>query len=138
GGRSVTLTDTGTGTITDNDTAVYTINDQTVNEAAGTLTFTVSVSAAVDIPVTIGVSYADVSTDPAGDFDHTADTATFAALDTADKTVTVTITNDNIVEALETFRASLGTATALGGRSVTLTDTGTGTITDNDTAINTT
>ena len=44
------------------------------------------------------------------------------------------ITDDNIVEATETFTASLSTATALGGRSVALTDTATGTITDNDTA----
>jgi hypothetical protein len=43
-GYSTTLSDTGTGTITDNDTATFTINDVTVNEAAGTLTFTVSLS----------------------------------------------------------------------------------------------
>ena len=59
---------------------------------------------------------------------------TFAALSTTPQTVSVPITDDNIVEATETFTASLSTATALGGRSVDLTDTGTGTITDNDTA----
>ena len=36
------LSDTGTGTVTDNDTATFTIDDQTVDEADGTLTFTVS------------------------------------------------------------------------------------------------
>ena len=61
------------------------------------------------------MSYADVST-TAGDFDHTADQVTFGALDVAPKTVTVAITNDNIVEATESFTASLSTATALGGR----------------------
>ena len=44
------------------------------------------------------------------------------------------ITVDGIVEASETFTANLGTATALGGRTVDTTDTGTGTITDDDTA----
>ena len=44
-----------TGAIADNDTAVFTINDQTVDEAAGMLTFTLSLSNPVDVPVTVDV-----------------------------------------------------------------------------------
>ncbi|NND97256.1 MAG: hypothetical protein HKN47_08015, partial [Pirellulaceae bacterium] len=133
GSRSENLTDTGTGTITDNDTATFTINDQTVNESAGTMTLTVSLDNPLDIPVTVDVNYTDASTE-AGDFDHAADSVTFAANDTADKTVTVAITNDDIVELSESFTAALSTATTLGSRNVIHTDTGTGTINDNDTA----
>ncbi len=38
-GHSKDLTDAATGTIIDNDTAIFSIDDATVNEAAGTLTF---------------------------------------------------------------------------------------------------
>ena len=124
---------TATATITDNDTAVFTIEDVTVDEGAGTLVFTVSVSNALDIPVTIDVTYADVTT-AVGDFTHTAGHATFAARSTTAQTVSVPITDDTLVEATETFTASLATATVLGGRSVNLANTGTGTITDNDAA----
>jgi VCBS repeat-containing protein len=134
GGRSVDLSDTGAGTITDNDTATFAINDVTVNEAAGTATFTVSLSNPIDIPINVDISYGGGTATGGGvDYDSSTDTAAFAAGSTAAQTVTVAITNDNLVEAAETFLASLDTATALGGRSVDLSDTATGTITDNDT-----
>jgi hypothetical protein len=113
--------------------AVYAIDDVTVNEGAGTLTFTVSVSEPVDIPVTIDVNYSDVSTS-GGDFDHTLDSVVFPALSTVSQTVTVAISNDNMVEMDETFTVSLDTPTAMGGRGVDTNDTGTGTIQNNDTA----
>ena len=123
--------------VIDNDTAVYTINDVTVGEADGTLTFTVSVSNPVDIAVTIDVSYTDqTATGASGgvgsDYDNDQDQVVFAVLDTADKLVTVAVTDDNIVEAAETFLASLGTSTALAGRSVDTSDQGTGTIANDD------
>jgi Tfp pilus tip-associated adhesin PilY1 len=125
--------DSGTGEITDNDTATFTINDQTVNEDAGTMMFTISLDNALDIAVTVDVSYADVTATGGGtDYDSAADTVNFAAGDTTDKTVTVSITNDSINETTETFTASLSTATDLGGRNTNFTDTGTGTINDND------
>jgi mucin-19 len=133
GTRTTVLTDSGTGTITDNDTATFTIDDQTVDEAAGTLTFTVSISNPVDTAVVVDVSYADVNAE-ADDFDHAADQVTFAALDIADKTVTVSITDDSVVEDNEIFTASLSTATLLGTRTTVLTDTGSGTINNNDSA----
>ncbi len=137
GDRSVDLSDTGTGTITDNDTATFTIDDATVNEFDGMLTFTVSLDTPIDIDVAVDVSYSDVSAtgSPLGigaDYDNIAGQVTFVAGDTTDKMVSVAITDDSEVESDETFTASLSTATALDDRDVILTDTGTGTITDND------
>ena len=126
------LNDTGTGTITDNDIAIFTINDQTVDEAAGILTFTISLSNPVDTAVVIDIRYTDVTT-TAVDFDHDADQVIFAAFDIADKTVTVAIADDSIVEKhSETFTASLSTATALGTRMTDMNDIGWGRILDND------
>jgi hypothetical protein len=137
GGRLSNTTDTGTGTITDNDTATFTINDVTVNEAAGTLTFTVSLSTPIDTMAKVNVSYGGGTAAGGGtDYDSASDPVTFAANSTTAQTVTVAITDDNIVEATESFLASLAldATTPLTGYSTTLSDTGTGTISDNDTA----
>ena len=135
GTRIIDLTDTGTGTITDDDTATFTISDQAVDESAGTLTLTISLDNPVDIPVVVDVTYTDVTATGGNvDYDSAADQVTFAAGDTTDKTVTVAVVNDTLVELSETFTAGLSTATPLGTRIIDLTDTGTGTITDDDTA----
>jgi Ca2+-binding RTX toxin-like protein len=127
-----------TGTITDNDTATFSINNATVNEAAGTATFTVSLDKALDTAVDIDVSYGGGTATGSGtDYDSATDTVSFAAGSTASKTVTVAITDDNLVELTETFTASLAVAsgTPTGARSVIVTDTGTGTITNDDFAV---
>jgi hypothetical protein len=126
--------DSVTANITDNDSATFTIDSQTVDESAGTMTLTVSLDKQIDIPVTVDISYADTSTEP-GDFDHTADAVTFDALDTANKAVTIAITKDDLVELSEQFTASLSTATALGSRTADLSNTAVGTIDDDDSAV---
>jgi len=128
---------TGTGTINNDDTATFSINDMTVDEGAGTLDFTVSLDNAVDIPVVIDVNFTDGTATGGGtDYTSTPLAAAFGPNDTADKTVSVPINDDGISgEIDETFTADLSTATALGGRTVVATDTGTGTITDNDCAL---
>ena len=115
------------------DTAVFTIDDVTVNEGDATATLTVRVSNPIDIPVDVDVAYTDGSTEPT-DFDHTADLASFAALSTAAQQVTIAITDDSIIEASEDFTASLSTTTVLGGRSVNTSDAAIVTILDNDNA----
>ncbi len=136
GARSVDVTDTGTGTISsDNDTATFTIDNQTVSESAGSMTFTVSLDKALDTAVTIDVSYADGSATGGGtDYDSATDSVTFPAGDTAAKTVAVAITADNTVEGAETFTANLAinAGTPVGARAVNVSDTGTGTITNDD------
>ncbi|MFV2068625.1 MAG: Calx-beta domain-containing protein, partial [Pirellulales bacterium] len=130
---SITLGANAASTIQNTDSASISIDNVTVTEGDGTATFTVSISNPIDIPIVIDVNYTDVSTST-GDFDHTADQVTFAANSTTPQQVLVAITDDASPEPIETFTASLSTATALGGRSVDSTDTGTGTIFDNDVA----
>ena len=107
----------------------------TVDEDDGTATFTVSLSNPIDIDVDVDVSYGSGSATGGGvDYDDSVDTVTFLANTTTPQTVTVSINNDGLVEATETFVASLSTTTNLGGRNVNFVDTGVGTINDNDSA----
>ena len=137
GGRTIDVSDTATGTIDDNDSPTFTIDDVTVDEDDGTATFTVSLSNPIDIDVDVDVSYGSGSATGGGvDYDDSVDTVTFLANTTTPQTVTVSINNDGLVEATETFVASLSTTTNLGGRNVNLddVDTGVGTINDDDSA----
>ena len=129
---SITITDTATGTITDNDAAVVTVADVSVNESAGTATITVNLDNDLDQDLTIDVSFGG----DGSDFANTTQQVTWTAGETGDKTFTVAITDDALVEAAtEDFNIALAVnaSTPLGGRNVTTTDTGTLTITDNDT-----
>ena len=124
-GNDVTLTEL---------TATFTIDDVTVNEADGTLTFTVTLDKALDIPVTVTVTFTDNTATGGGvDYTSTSQDIIFLAGETS-HTVTVPINDDNLIESTEDFFASLSTVTPLGGRVVDLTDTGVGTITDNESA----
>ena len=137
----VTVTNTSVTITDDDDPPVLSISSPTVTEGdsgdqtAATLTFTVSLNAASGKTVT--VAYADTETGTAASgTDYTAITAgtlSFAAGET-EKTVTVTVTGDDLDESHETVILRLSSptnATLTGG--VTRLD-GTGTITDDDTA----
>ncbi|MBL7904115.1 MAG: HYR domain-containing protein, partial [Bacteroidales bacterium] len=138
GGLAVTLSDSqGVGTITNDDAAAITINDVTTSEGNSgttTYTFTVSMSAASDDAVTVDYSTADGSATIAdGDYDLSTGTLTFAAGETT-KTITVTINGDTKVENNETFTVVLSNLEN-NGNNVSITDaTGTGTITNDDSA----
>ena len=132
GGRLSDTSDTGTGTITNDDTATYTISDASVTEG-GELSFTVSLSNPVDIDTTVNVTFTDGTTS-AGDFNHTTVPVTFLAGSTTPQVIVVATVTDSIVEADETFTANLALTTPLtGGRLSDTSDTGTGTITNDDT-----
>ncbi|HSI43509.1 MAG TPA: Calx-beta domain-containing protein, partial [Methylotenera sp.] len=128
----------GTGTINDNDAIpTLSINDLTVNEGAGTATFTVTLSAASGQTVTVNYNTASGTALTGGDFGNVSGTLTFAA-GTTTQTITVPIVNDNIYEGLETFKVNLTTpvnATISDSQGIgTIADNGTGTGgTDNDT-----
>lgn len=131
-------TQQATTTITDDDNAVFTINSVSVNEAAGTAVFILSLSNPFDIALSVDVSYGGGTAAGSGvDYDSATDTINFAPGDNANKSVIVAITNDNIVELDETFTASLAinAGTSVGSRTVNTSDTGTGTIVNDDTAI---
>ncbi len=132
GARDVTATDTATGTITDDDSATFTVENVSIEEG-GTALFTVSLDNPIDTAVVVDIDFSG-GTASAADYDNAAQTVTFAAGSTTGQTFSVATTEDNLVELTETFIASLSTATTLGARDVTVTDTATGTITDDDSA----
>ena len=126
----VTSSDTGTGTINNDDSAAVTINDARVTEGGG-LTFRVTLSQAVEGGLTVTPGYSDQS---ASNADYTRNTAGvgFAGNANETRTFTVSTTEDGAVESDETFTVSLSVSNAPAG--ISSTDTGTGTIVDDDVA----
>ena len=137
GARGITVSGTpATGTINDDDDpANLTINSMTVAEDAGTFNLTVTLAAAVAGPVgsgrivTVSVASADGTARTAlGDYTQIpANTLTFMPGETT-KTVAVTVADDMIDEATQSFTVNLSGAT----NANIMTSTGTVMITDND------
>ncbi|GEM_PF-1028122 len=121
---------TATVTILDDDTPpTVSITDQTVGEAVGTATFTVSLSRPMKPGLTASVDFAvDSGTAIAGsDFTATTGTLSFSGAETS-RSITVNITDDTTEETDEVFVVSLSNPS-----QVTLSDNqGLGKITDND------
>ncbi|MDI1298135.1 retention module-containing protein [Methylotenera sp.] len=121
----------GTGTITDNDgtPSLSLTGPAVVNEAAGTITYTVTLSNPSASPVTVAYGTASGTATSGTDFTSTPGTLTFAAGETT-KTITVAITEDNVYEGPENFTVNLSAPTnaTIGTGSVTTTinDDGTG------------
>ena len=129
-GLSITASDTGTGTIQDNDSAAVTINDARATEGSS-LTFTVTLNKAVAGGLTVTPRYTNGT---ASGSDYTANTTALSFSGRAGETQTfaVSTTADAILEGDETF--AVGLSVSATGLSVTASDTGTGTIQDNDRA----
>jgi hypothetical protein len=132
----------GTATITDNDgTPQFSINDVSVNEGAGTITFTVTLSnpGASALTVDYAAASGTASVGAAGS-DVTAGTSALAGTLTfapgvLTQTVTLNVTNDTVYEVSEAFtvnlsNASAGSAIADNSGSGTIKDDGTGTISE--------
>jgi urease beta subunit len=121
----------GTGTIT-NDDAVPSLSINNVSHAEGnsdtmSLTFTVTLSAASGLPVSVDFATADVSAVAPGDYQSQTGSLTFNPGQTT-KTITVLVNADVAIEALETFTVALS-----GPVNASLaTGTGTGTILNDD------
>ena len=102
---------TGIGTITDNDaTPTLDIDDVTVNESAGTATFTVTLSAASSLPVSVAFSTSNGTATSGADYTAASGTLNFAAGVTT-QTITVPILEDALDEANETFTVNLANPT---------------------------
>ena len=132
------LTSDGTISITDNDgDATVSVVSATVDESAGTITVTVSVDKAVQDGFDVDYTTSDGSALDGSDYDATNGTLTFVG-GTAGETQTFTldITDDSLVEALETLNIELSNVVPV---SVPvgniLTSDGTISITDNDSAV---
>ncbi|MCX2576362.1 Calx-beta domain-containing protein, partial [Pedobacter sandarakinus] len=122
--------------ILDNNSASVSISaTPTVNEGAGTVTFTVTLNSAVQNPFT--VDYATTNGTAVSGLDYIAKsgTLTFPANSNAGDqlTFTVSILDDDLVEATEAFGATL--SNIQGGLVTIATPSATVNITDNDTAI---
>ncbi|QDV51351.1 Calx-beta domain protein [Gimesia fumaroli] len=131
---SVTLTQSqATATITDNESATLSIGNQTVDEDAGTVTFTVTLDQAVQSGVSVDWSTADGTAAAGSDYTASSGTLNFTGTAGETQTITITIADDGVVELDETLLVNLGSLVASG--DVTLAQTqATATITDNEIA----
>ena len=105
------------------------IADSSASEGAGAMAFAVTLSEAGSAQVTVAYATFGGSATQGTDYTAASGTLTFAPGDTAE-TITVTLTDDTLVEGDETFQVTLSAP-----QQATLADaTATGTITDNDQA----
>jgi Calx-beta domain/FG-GAP repeat len=139
-GGALVTTSAGTGTITNDDTTILTINSRTDSEVAGAVTFTINSTNAVQGGFTVQYKSADGTATSGLGKDYLAATGTesFNGVVNENETFTVTLLNDNVVEADETYILSLFNVVPTNGlidlSAFDTTDTGTGTITSGDTA----
>ena len=129
----VTATDTGTGTIDDDDSAAVTVDDKSASEGVA-LTFTVTLSAAVQGGLTVTPDFTDVTAVKGTDYAENTAALSFTGTKGETQTFTVSTAGDAVLEPDETFTVGLTASNAPTGTTVTATDTGTGTITDDDSA----
>ena len=127
----ITAPGTSTGTIKDDDNATVTINDASAAEGES-MTFTVTLDKAVQGGLTVTPSFTDGTTIEGTDYDENTTALSFTGTAGETKTFTVATTEDAVLEANETFTVGLSVSNAPSG--VTATDTGTGTINNDDSA----
>ncbi|WP_205666092.1 Calx-beta domain-containing protein [Aquabacter cavernae] len=129
----------GAGTITNDDVVAPVLPTLSVSDASvaegnsGTkvMTFTVTLSSAATGPVSVAYATANGTATAGSDYVATSGTLTFAAGETT-KTIQVTVNGDTAVEANETLILNLSAPSG-----ATIADgSGTGTITNDDTAPN--
>ncbi len=130
GGTGIgTIKDDGTGPGgVDDDRPSFSVDDVTVNEAAGTLTFTVTKTGATALASSVDYATADGTATAGLDYTATSGTLNFLAGETS-KTVSIAITNDNLFELSEAFSLNLSNAS----NAVIADGTGIGTIKDDGT-----
>jgi YD repeat-containing protein len=125
-------------TVTINNTTLapqFSINDVTVNEAAGTATLTVTKTGASSIPHQVAWATSNGTAVAPGDYTTGGATLTFPAGGTSTQSVVVSIVNDTSYEGTtpETFTVVLSGPS---GNATISDNTGVVTITDNETAPN--
>ena len=118
----------GTGTITDNDEPAFSVTGGMGIEG-GTVGFTVTLSGSNSQSATVSYATSDGTAVAVDDYEATSGMLTFAPGDSS-KTVSVSLVDDGIDEADETFTMTLSSP----ANSTIATATADGTITDNDVA----
>ena len=126
----VTATDTGTGTIENDESAAVTIEDAEASEG-DSIEFTVTLDVAVQGGLTVTPDYTN-GTAASGDYTENTAALTFAGTAGETETFKVATEEDAVFEADETFTVGLTVSNAPSG--VTDTDTGTGTIGNDESA----
>ncbi|MET6992082.1 Calx-beta domain-containing protein, partial [Sediminicola arcticus] len=119
----------------DNDTANISINSGavTVNEGAGTVTFSVTLTGNVVNSFTVNYFTTDETATSVLDYTATSGTLTFSGNNGETQNITVTILNDIFVEPSETFIVTLSNVTSIGNVNIG-NAVGRASITDNDSA----
>ncbi len=130
---NVDVSDTAVVTITDNDNAALTVDDVTVNEAAGTATVTVSVNNAVQGGFTVNFATADGTAAAPTDYASASGTLTFVGTAGETRSFTVPIVDDAVIESSESFIVALSNMSVA---TIDANSTGTVTIVDNDSSQN--
>ena len=102
-------------------------SDVIIDEAAGTVTFTITKTGATDVASSVSYGTADGTATAGSDYAAASGTLNFAAGETS-KTVTVAITNDSVFEGTENFSLTLNTPVNAtigdGTQQVTIVDDG--------------
>jgi len=111
-GRNVSITDsTGTGTIENDDSATVSISDVTQNEGdsgSSILTFDVTLSNSVDVPISMNFDTSDVLAAGHADTDYLPTNTTLTIPSgSVQQSVSVTVEGDTKFEDDETFDATL-------------------------------
>ncbi|MEM6842468.1 MAG: Calx-beta domain-containing protein [Bacteroidota bacterium] len=135
-GDAILGDDQATGTITNDDQATVTVEDISPDED-GTFTLTLSLDNAVDGGFEVDFSTADNTATAGADYTAiTNQTLTFAGTANETETVTITVTDDNVVEADEVIDISLSNvmAATVSNGDIDITDVATVTIGNNDQA----
>jgi len=114
-------------------TPIMEINNVTVNEGAGNATFIIThTGAGTTLPFTVNYTTVNGSATSGNDYTATTGPLVFSGTTGETKNITVPILDDTIIESIETFVIQF---TSTSNLSVDITDTGTGSITDNDSYI---
>jgi hypothetical protein len=111
---------------------IMTINDVSVNENAGTATFTVTHTGSNVAAFSINYTTNNGTATSASDFTAKTGTLNFTGTSGVTRTIVINILDDTVVEDVETFTVSF---TGKSLSTVDITDIGIGTITDNDALI---
>ncbi|MGB5299593.1 MAG: Calx-beta domain-containing protein, partial [Thiogranum sp.] len=126
--ESIRLDDTVSAPVMGAAVPALSIDDVSVDEAAGSAVFTVSLSEASTGVETVDFASADISALAGADYTAVSGQLSFTLGETS-QTITVPILEDADIEVDETFTVTLSNA----GGATLADDTGIGTISDNDT-----
>ena len=135
-GTALVISDaTGVGGVVDTDAPVVSIGDGVPDPAVegtdGSITFTVSLTNASAVPVTVAYQTVDGSAVAGSDYTGQSGTLTFAAGQTS-QTITVAVLDDQVFEDPESFQVVISNADASGTALVISDATGVGSIRDTD------